>query len=165
MHVESVPGDDLVLRWVFAGQLPATGRLVGAPGELGPMLSQGGLIVRALCERDALWTWLAEPQWAVHGPAVRDAIAAASCDLTNWVIEPAADELLEVVAKDVIGRTLRDYISSHGGAITLLSAADDQVVVRLDGACAHCPAAGLTLHGRVEQAIRARINHQVMVSS
>lgn len=163
LHAEAVPGDPRALRWVVPAGLLPVGRVIGAPGRLGTMLAPGGLVVRALSERGALWTWLAGDDWAEHGPSVRDAITDAATDLGAWRIEESGDEVLALVASDVIERSLGAYIDSHGGRITLVSAVDGQVQVDLGGACARCPAVELTLHGRIERAIRERLGGQVVV--
>lgn len=126
------------------------------------MIAPGGLIVRAVVERRALWTWLAQPSWKRHGIAVRQAIYAAADRLDQWQIEPD-DEVLGVVAADTIDRTLAQFIASHGGQIVLKRAEHGDVDVQLSGSCAHCPAAGLTMHGRIEHEIRERIGEQVVV--
>lgn len=163
LHAETVPDDPKALRWVLPDGLLQAGRVVAAPGPLGRMLSPGGLIVRALAERGALWTWLADADWPEHGPAVRDAIILAALQPDAWQIEAADDEVLRLVARDVIDRGLAAYIASHGGRITLVDVADGEVEVALNGACEHCPAAGFTLHGRIEKAIRERVGDQVVV--
>ena len=142
LHAEAVGSDPAALRWVCPDGLPAVGRLVDAPGRLGELLAPGGPIVQALTERAALWTWLADVDagWSELGPVVRDAIAAAA-------------ERPE----------LGEYIASHGGLITVVRAEGGEVDVALEGACARCPAAGLTLHGRIEAAIRLRVDDRVVV--
>lgn len=163
LHAESVPGDPTVLRWVLPEGLLPAGQVVGAPGPLGAMLAPAGPIVRALAERGALWTWLAGDDWSQQGPAVRDAIAASAADPDGWQIEACDDEVLGLVARDVIERSMGAYIASHGGRISLLAAADGCVEVDLGGACAHCPAIGLTLHGRIEREISERLGNRVSV--
>lgn len=164
-HAEPVDYDPTAMRWVFASGLPACGRLVGAPGELGEMLAPGGLIVKAVAERRALWTWLAEPNWPADGVAVRQAVYAAAGRLDEWLIVPGDDEVSVMIAHDVIDRTLKQFIASHGGEIALVRADHDEVEVQLKGACARCAAAELTMHGRIEHEIRERTGSQVKVSS
>lgn len=152
------------MRWVLAGQPCLAGRLVDAPGVLGELL-RTGVIARALVEPGMLWTWLDEPRWPEYGTIVRDAIAAAIPQLDGWQIEPADDEVLHLVSGDVVDRALGPWIASHGGRITLLGAAGDVVEVRLEGACSHCAAAGLTIHGRVQTAIGQRLGRAVEVQA
>ncbi|MGI5952438.1 MAG: NifU family protein [Brooklawnia sp.] len=162
LHPEAIPGAPELLRWVTTLRLPAVGRLREAPDGLGELLASG-VLSEVLVENNALWTRLPGADWATHGVRVRDAITTAARDLTSWQVEAADDELLALVAGDVIDRTLGAYIASHGGQITLLSAADGQVRVALEGACAGCPAAGLTLHGRIQKSIRARLGEHIEV--
>lgn len=163
LHAESVPSDPTVLRWAVSDGLPGTGRLVAAPGALGVLLGPAGPIVRAVAERGALWTWLADAEWPRFGVAVRDALIAALESPDQWCFDPADDEVLLLVARDVIEGSLGDYIASHGGQISVLSATDHRVEVRLSGTCANCPAAGLTLHQRLEQQLRQRTGDQSVV--
>lgn len=162
LHPETIADQPRLMRWVTTEPLPATGRLTTAPGDFGELLASG-VIDRVLLERNALWVWLAEAEWGTHGPRVRDAINAAAEDLAAWQIEPMDDEILELVARDVIDRSLGAYIASHGGRITLLSAVGGVVEVALEGSCAGCPAAGMTLHGRVEAALRQRLGDEIVV--
>lgn len=165
LHAERVGSDPAALRWVCPDGLPAVGRLVDAPGRLGELLAPGGPIVQALTERAALWTWLADVDagWSELGPVVRDAIAAAAELPDLWQVEPAPDEVLRLVARDVLERGLGEYIASHGGLITVVRAEGGVVDVAMEGSCARCPVAGLTLHGRIEAAIRLRVDNEVVV--
>lgn len=154
IHPEAVPGEPRALHWVTAVDLPA-GRVVAAPGTLGPLLSYG-VLERILVEGAGVWMWLADGySWAEHGPRVRDALIAALA-LDGWEIDESSSEVLRLVATHVLEVELRPYISSHGGAITLHSATAEAIVLDFNGACAGCPAAGLTLHLRIERAVRAR---------
>ncbi len=165
LHAEAVPADPSVMRWVFGNDLPACGRLVDAPGMLGKMIEPGGLIVRAVAERRALWTWLAQPSWATDGVAVREAVYDAAARLNDWRIEPAPDDVLALVAADVIDRTLERFIASHGGEIALIKACHNEVDVQLGGACKHCPVSGMTLHGRIAHEIRERTGEEICVKA
>jgi len=164
MHAESVPGDEFAMRWVMADGRLASGRLLDAPGVLGGLLRRR-VIVRAVVEPGVLWTWLGEPRWPERGPIVRDAIADAARVPAQWRIEPADDEVLTLVSRDVVERALGPWIASHGGHITLTDAARDVVNVKLEGTCVHCPAAGLTIHGRIQTVIGQRMGHPVTVNA
>lgn len=162
LHAETIPTEPGALRWVTTATLQP-GRLVGAPGELGVLLASG-VIERAVCEREALWTWLVDgADWREFGPRVRDGLAAALADVDAWQVEAADDEVLALVAGDVIGREFGGYIASHGGQIELVSAAAGKVEVAMSGTCAHCPAAGFTLHERIERQINQRLATPVTV--
>lgn len=53
---------------------------------------------------------------------------------------------------------VRPFLQADGGDVKLLDVSDDGVVVvRLTGACAGCPSAGMTLKMGVEEAIKERV--------
>ena len=47
-------------------------------------------------------------------------------------------------------------MSSHGGHITVESSTASSLVLDFGGACEDCPAAGATLHDRIEATVRDR---------
>jgi Fe-S cluster biogenesis protein NfuA len=67
-----------------------------------------------------------------------------------------ADDELSEVARSVLSGRVGDIIRSHGGEAELVSVSDGVVAVRLRGACSGCPAAGFTLHARLERELRER---------
>lgn len=153
VHPQSVSGQPRAVRWVTEVDLPV-GRVVAAPGTLGPLLEYG-VLTRVALERGGVWTWLAPGlSWAEHGPRVRDAVAAALA-LPGWKVEDDS-ELLGLVARDVLDGELAGYVASHGGSITVAGASGDELTLDLGGACEDCPAAGSTLHDRIETAVKAR---------
>lgn len=155
IHPEAVTDEPRAIRWVVdTAELPV-GEVTHAAGTLGPMMEYG-VITRMFVERGSVWTWLADGRsWADHGPRVRDAIVAA-VDADGWDITDGSADLLHLIADDVVRGQLSSYISSHGGQISVLSTTDDAVVLDFGGACTDCPAAGSTLHDRVEVTIRDR---------
>lgn len=154
IHPEAVRGEPSAVLWVTPVDLPA-GEVLRAPGSLGPLI-QYGVLSRVLVEKRGLWTWLAEGRsWGEHGPRIRDAIVAA-LSLPGWEIEESCDDLLRLVASHVLEFELGPFIASHGGAITLHSVTAGRVLLDFGGTCGDCPAAGITLHLRIERAIRER---------
>lgn len=155
LHPQSVEGEPLALRWVTdTGRLPI-GRVLSAPGGLGPLFSYG-VLTKGFIERQGVWTWLdPDRSWAELGPRIRDSIAAA-LDLDGWEIEEGTPELLALIARDILDGELKNYISSHGGVITVEGATATTLMLDFGGACAHCPASGATLHERIEAAVKAR---------
>ena len=151
--------DPCTVLWVGV-ELGGTGRLVSAPGELGQWLADGR-ITTARAERQGLWITLPQPDWSTVGDQVRQLLV----DLPpTGEVEIVDDpELLGLVAEDVIGSSLGDYIASHGGVIEILEVTSDEVRLDMSGACAHCPAATITLHGRIEGELRRRMGDQVRV--
>ncbi len=155
IHPEAVTDEPQAIRWVVdTGQL-RVGEVTHAAGTLGPMMEYGA-ITRMYVERGSVWTWLAsEHSWTELGPRVRDAVVTA-LDLEGWDITDGSADLLHLIADDVVRGQLSSYISSHGGQISVVSATEDAVVLDFGGACTDCPAAGSTLHDRVEVTIRDR---------
>jgi len=154
LHPEAVPGEPQAVRWVTDLDLPA-GRVVRAPGTVGPLLEYG-VVTRMLVERGGVWMWLAESHtWIDNGPRIRTALSAA-LDLDGWQIEEGSAELLALIARQVLEGELKDYVASHGGRITVAEATADALVLDFGGACEDCPAAGSTLHERIEAAVVRR---------
>ena len=156
IHPEAVPGDPQAVRWVVpTGGVPV-GEVRGAPGSFGSMLEYG-VISRAMVEADGVWTWLASDQaWSRVGSKVRDAIVASLAEEEGWDVEPGSADLLGYISRDVVEHQLAAYIASHGGQIQVVDNDAETVEVDFGGACQDCPAAGQTLHQRIETAIRAR---------
>ncbi|MFZ0832285.1 MAG: NifU family protein [Mycobacterium sp.] len=155
LHAERVAGEPAAVRWVVpAGLVP--GRVVSAPGELGALFADGTLTA-GLVEHAAVWLWLRDGlTWREHGRAVQDALRRALAEPRDWVIEPAPGEVLERVAEDVLGGTVGDFVSSHGGTTGVHRVDDELVAVELGGACKNCPAADHTLRQRLLQQLRRR---------
>lgn len=153
IHPQSVPGEPLAVRWVTDVDLPV-GRVTKAPGTLGPLLEYG-VLTQIMVERGGVWTWLGEGHtWTDHGPRIRDAVATA-VGLDGWEIE-GSEKLLGLVAREVLEGELASYVASHGGHITVDSATPTTLTLDFGGACEDCPAAGATLHDRIEKRIRER---------
>lgn len=72
------------------------------------------------------------------------------------VAVPAEDEVLRHIALDVVHGQLAPYIASHGGEVTVGDVRDGAVTVTFGGACGHCPLSDVTLHLRIEGALRER---------
>jgi Fe-S cluster biogenesis protein NfuA/nitrite reductase/ring-hydroxylating ferredoxin subunit len=51
--------------------------------------------------------------------------------------------------------SVRPYLGSHGGDVTLLGVADDVVRLQFAGSCKSCPSSAVTLELTVEDAVRA----------
>jgi hypothetical protein len=81
-----VPGDERAVLWSTAvGHLPK-GRVVEAPGTLGPLMEYG-VLTGITVEGGGVTTWLADPHtWTDHGPRIREAVRSA-VDLDGWVVE------------------------------------------------------------------------------
>lgn len=155
IHPERVSGDPRAVRWVMPAGTLAVGRVCRAPGRLGDMLSDG-TISAALAEHGALWLWLrAGESWSELGVPVQAALRSALADPAGWVIEPAPGEVLERVTTDLLDGPVGDFVRSHGGSVAAQRCGDD-VIVRLGGACEHCPAAEHTLRMKLMGELRRR---------
>jgi len=158
MHPEAT-ADPQTVRWVVpAGTLPVVGEMADAPDELGDLLRSED-IASIEVETQAVVIRLADGQsWSGTGARVRDALSAALRHPHQW--RPAGtvteDDVLRAALQDVLDGPAGDYIRSHGGEVTIVSAHDRHAEVRMAGTCTHCPAAGFTLHSRLESERRAR---------
>ncbi|MBB1511009.1 NifU family protein [Tessaracoccus sp. MC1627] len=154
IHPQAVPGEPAAVRWVTDVDLPV-GRVVSAPGTLGPLLEYG-VLTKAFVERGGVWTWLApDHTWTEHGPRIRDAVSSA-VDLPGWKVDEGSDELLGLIAREILDGELAGYVESHGGVITVAAAEGGRLTLDFGGACEDCPAASSTLHERIEAAVRER---------
>ncbi|MBC2868044.1 NifU family protein [Streptomyces mexicanus] len=158
MHPEA-GADPQTVRWVIpAGTLPVVGRMTEAPDELGAMLHSGD-IASIEVETRAVVIRLADGRsWSALGAQVRDALSTALRHPEQWrpADEVTEDDLLRAALQDVLAGPAGDYIRSHGGEVTIVSAHDRRAEVRMAGTCTHCPAAGFTLHSRLESELRTR---------
>lgn len=166
MHAEATSERDVV-RWVLpAGLLPVDGAVRTAPGELGRMLDDGTL-AEVRVEEGALLIRSGGATWRTLGGPVRSALRESLAEPDGWVVGDGAgaanalhagmpDDVLATALDEVLAGPTGDFIRSHGGQVEVVALADRCVDVRLSGACAHCPAAFFTLHGRLEQDLRTR---------
>lgn len=165
MHPEPVPHDPAALRWVVGGAQLSSGLLTDAPGRLGEML-HAQVISKAIVEPGAVWLWVADgSSWHDIGAETREALTEALSHPELWTIVADDDQVLRLVATDVISGQLADWIASHGGRITLVDAGHDTIKVSLEGNCKGCPAAGLTMHGRIQTAVSKRLGRAVSVTA
>lgn len=159
LHPEAVDDDATTLRWVTraADALGFVGVPAAVPAALADLLADDTLTAVAVEPGAVLTTLGADRAWRVEGARVRESLSAALGRPQGWTPPAGAtrDDVLAAVVQQVFTGEVGEYVRSHGGAITLVRAADDAVEVALSGACTHCPAAGLTLDQRVEAAVRA----------
>lgn len=158
VHPESVDDDPQTLRWIFpAGTL----RLVGVPAKL-PInlqaLIDDGTVRSLSVEPTAVRIQIAaERLWRDEGARVRTALQIALSEPDRWQApqDSVGDEGLQMAVRQVIDGEAGNYIRSHGGHVEMIRAQNDEVEVRLSGACSHCPASDITLTERLEGGIRA----------
>lgn len=162
LHPEAVPGEPALMRWVVpAGTFARAGRVLRAPDTFGTMLASGAVVASVEPDRGAVLLRLREgASWRDAGAKVRTALQAALAERETWEIDdtpaPDLDARLRSAADDVLAGPFVDYAASHGGSVELVDVRDGMVTVHFNGACRGCPAAGLTLHARLEREMRER---------
>ncbi len=165
-RVYDAPGD--LGRWVADGTLEQV-----AVEEGGDLLvtcpraedwSRLGAAVRttlhAAVESPSAWVVRADQAWADMSPSDTSLPEVSPDAPVDCAAEPTAgghhDALLRTIVEDVVDGDAGAYVRSHGGSVSIVSIHDGAVELRLSGTCSHCPAAGATLHHRLEREIRAR---------
>ncbi len=174
LHPRPGPDPQTVHWHVPAGSLPVRGRVTTVPGPLAALVG-AGVVTEVVVRADHLAVTLAPGgSWRGDGPRVRSALLAALEDPAGWETAPGGgtgpdgagdgataprtgedDATLREAAEAAIAGGVGELAHSHGGAITLESVEGGVVTVRMRGACSGCPAAGLTLHARLEEDLRA----------
>lgn len=155
LHPEAT-ADPQVIRWIVpAGTLQVLGAVSVAPGELGRLLGDDSL---ASITVHSVGIDIALPVgsgWRALGEPVRQALSEALETPNAWQAQApiTADDELRACVGVVLAGPAGDYIRSHGGRAEIMSVDDGRVQLRLSGTCSHCPAAGVTLHERLEGAI------------
>ncbi|HEY0259023.1 MAG TPA: NifU family protein [Lacisediminihabitans sp.] len=159
IHPEPLEDRD-ALRWVMpAGTLRGRGAVSSAPGRLGELMGDGTLAGIAIDGCSVVTRLGSGHSWADDGATVRTALHGALERPDEWraeIPECPEDELLLDAVRTVLDGRVGDFIRSHGGDAEVVSAIDGVATVRLRGACSGCPAAGFTLHARLERAVRER---------
>lgn len=156
LHPEAT-ADPQVIRWVVpAGTLSVLGSVAHAPGVLGSMLQDGALTSIDIHTVGIDITLPAGAAWREYGDPVRSALLDALAHPDAWDAQApvTADDELRTAVGQVLQGAAGDYIRSHGGSAEVVSVQAGVVEIRLSGTCSHCPAAGVTLHERLEGAIR-----------
>lgn len=150
-----------IVRWVVpAGTIPVTGTVEAAPAPL-EELRADGTVARIVAGDGHVDTMLGvDRTWATEGGRVRSALLAALEHPTGWRVgqhredRPSGDDRLREAATEALAGEVGELARSHGGFIELDSVEDGVVTVRTQGACRGCPAAGFTLHARLESVLR-----------
>ena len=70
--------------------------------------------------------------------------------------ETEKEQTFEEKVKDIIG-AIRPNLQAHGGDIEWVGTEDNNVKVRLQGACSGCPGAQMTMKMGVERLLREKI--------
>ncbi len=128
------------------------------------------VVTSAHAEPDAVRVTLAPEQtWHTAVRPVRAAVQRAGAQRTEaqhhddagarpaTPADPAERRAaLETAVREALDEVVAPYAAGHGGGVQLLEVTTDVVRVRLVGACHGCPAAGLTVHARLEALVRQR---------
>jgi Fe-S cluster biogenesis protein NfuA len=116
---------------------------------------------------DLLITLRAGNNWRELGDDVREALSDALLDRAGWRVDVAPDDTtgLAAIAAELLTGPIGALAESHGGSIELVSVEDDNVNVRLSGACRGCPAAASTLHDKLQRELRLRSGRRITVNS
>lgn len=153
LHPEAT-GDPRTVRWVVpAGTLGFVGEPRCVPAPLAVLLGDGTLD-RVSVEPAAVLTTSGR-DWRVVGPAVRTALTQALADPNDWRPPAVQGSVLAAAVEAVIAGEVGDYVRSHGGSARLVGVEGSTATVALAGACATCPARGLTLDERFSRALEA----------
>lgn len=104
----------------------------------------------------------------LYGAALERMVSIAAQSAPELIGQFAADELVaslmlvhglhphgvERRIEDALD-SVRPYLGSHGGDVTLVEVADDVVRLQFAGSCKSCPSSAVTLEFAVEDAVRA----------
>lgn len=71
-----------------------------------------------------------------------------------WLFEAYGIGVDEMALADAAIETVRGYIHSHGGEVTVLAAEDGVVRLRMSGACSGCTASAQTLRTSIDGALQ-----------
>jgi len=157
VHPEATD-DPAVLRWVVpVGTLGFVGEPSGVPAPLQDLYAAGVLTGSVVVEPAAVLLQIGDGHsWRTDGPLVRRALQAALARPGEWQPPTGAtdDDLLRAAVDEVLAGEVGDFVRGHGGVIDVLTIDDGEVTVELGGACAGCPASGLTVQQRFEAAVR-----------
>jgi len=153
------------LRWVIAAErMPPAGSVHRAPGRLGVLLDDGVISEMLVGTADVLITLSDGQRWRELGDDISKALNDALLDPTGWRIDASTNtDRLASIAAELLAGPIGALAESHGGSIELVSVADDTVTVRMLGACHGCPAAESTLHDKLQDELRRRVDQPVTV--
>ena len=65
--------------------------------------------------------------------------------------------------QDILNNTIRPALRSDGGDLELIDVEGDRVIVKLQGACAGCPGAHMTLKRWVEAKLKELVSPELTV--
>lgn len=170
IHAERT-SDPNAIDWIIRDDLMLGSAVVHVdavpPGTPAPLveLVESGIVARLEARDGAIRAWrpVHTSTWEGLAGQVDAAVHAAFVN-GPWVIETntaerpagAADTRLEAGVRDLLDGEVGEYITSHGGQMTLLDVDEGVVTLELSGACKGCPAATHTLRVGIETRLRER---------
>lgn len=86
------------------------------------------------------------------GDGVVEDLAGAD-PAVGWLFEAYGIGIDEMALADAAIDTVRSYIHSHGGEVTVLSAEDGVVRLKMSGSCSGCTASAQTLRTSIDGAL------------
>lgn len=158
-HAEPVADDPRTLRWVLtAGRVPFAGPVAAAPGQLGVLL-EAGVLTRVELWSDGVLTTLADGRdWRADGDVVREAVLGAVAEPVGWLSAPVGEPEVAAAVAQVLAGPVGLLISAHDGSVRLVGWTDGVVRLEIAGACARCPASGVTFGQRFDAELRRRLS-------
>ncbi len=159
MHPEAVPGDPSTVRWVLAPEaVPVQGEVAVVPGALGELCAAGVVRRVAGLPGAVVVTLGAGRSWrSPDGAAVRTALHEALTRPDEWRLASGDDPALARAVEAVLAGPAAEVVQRHGGSVRVAAVTDGTVTLEVGGACAGCPAAGLTIGTTLESAIREAV--------
>ncbi len=89
--------------------------------------------------------------------------AAAPAPAATFASLPVMQRVMRV--QEVIDKEIKPLLEQDGGSIELIDIQGSRILVRLQGRCAACPAAGATLKHTVEDKLREFVSPELTVES
>lgn len=155
MHPEAVADDPRSVRWVLAPEaVPVQGEVGVVPGGLGALLASGVVCRIAGLPGAVVVTLGPGRSWRTDGAMVRTALHEALARPDEWGAAGTDDAALQRGVERVLAGPAAEVVQRHGGSVRVASVVDGTVTLEVGGACAGCPAAGLTIGTNLEHAIR-----------
>ncbi len=170
IHAERT-SDDCAIDWIIRDDL-MLGTTCVERGDVPPRtpaplaaLVESGTAARIETRDGAIRVWRSPhtSSWDGLAGQVDNAVHAAFAH-GPWIVDAAptanrsgpADSRLVQGVSELLDGEVGDYITSHGGHMTLLDVSDGVVTLELSGACKGCPAATHTLRMGIETRLRDR---------
>ncbi|MBK6886647.1 MAG: NifU family protein [Tetrasphaera sp.] len=158
MHPEEVTGDPRSLAWVMdPASVPVQGVVASVPGRLGDLVSAGIVCRVAALPGSVVVTLGDRATWARDGAVVRTALHEALGEPEGWRVAESDDAAIAAAVTEFLEGPAADVVRRHGGSVRVVGVVDGTVTLEVGGACAGCPAAGLTIGTTLHHGIREEV--------